>query len=150
MTSSHGNISALLTIYARNSPVTGEFPAQRPVMRSFDAFFDLRPNERLSKQSWGWWFETPSRPLWRHCNGSKTVKAMEEVRVPITTLIALHNMLQSLRRSKRNSVQPLLVVMVMYMCLTDGQHSNLKIDMMMNDKLMNSTPKLNVHVINDL
>ena len=23
----------------------------------------------LSKQSWGWWFETPSRPLWRHCNG---------------------------------------------------------------------------------
>ena len=26
-------------------------------------------NKRLSKQSWGWWFETPSRPLWRHCNG---------------------------------------------------------------------------------
>ena len=25
-------------------------------------------NERLSKQSWGWWFETPSRSLWRHCN----------------------------------------------------------------------------------
>ena len=25
-------------------------------------------NKRLSKQSWGWWFETPSRPLWRHCN----------------------------------------------------------------------------------
>ena len=22
----------------------------------------------LSKQSWGWWFETPSHPLWRHCN----------------------------------------------------------------------------------
>ena len=38
----------------------------------------------------------------------------------------------------------------MYMCLTDGQHSNLKIDMMMNDKLTNSTPKLYVHVINDL
>ena len=26
-------------------------------------------NKRLSEQSWGWWFETPSRPLWRHCNG---------------------------------------------------------------------------------
>ena len=26
-------------------------------------------NKRLSNQSWGWWFETPSRPLWRHCNG---------------------------------------------------------------------------------
>ena len=47
---------------------TGEFPAQRPVTRSVDVFFDLRPNKRLNKQSWGWWFETPSRPLWRHCN----------------------------------------------------------------------------------
>ena len=35
--------------------VTGEFQAQRPVTRSFDVFFDLRPNKRLSKQSWGWW-----------------------------------------------------------------------------------------------
>ena len=58
----------LLAICAGNSPVTREFPAQRPVTRSFDAFFDLRPNKRLSKQSWGWWFETPSRPLWRHGN----------------------------------------------------------------------------------
>ena len=31
-------------------------------------FFYLRPNKRLSKQSWGWWFETPSCPLWSHCN----------------------------------------------------------------------------------
>ena len=31
-------------------------------------FFDLRMNKQLSKQSWGWWFETPSRPLWHHCN----------------------------------------------------------------------------------
>ena len=51
-----------------NSPVTGEFPTQRPVTRSFDVFFDLRLNKRLSKQWWGWWFETPSRPWWRHCN----------------------------------------------------------------------------------
>ena len=28
-------------------------------------------NKRLSKQSRGWWFETPSRPLWRHCNGMR-------------------------------------------------------------------------------
>ena len=54
---------------AENSPVTGEFPAQRPVTRSFDVFFDLCLNKRLSKNSWGWWFETPSRPLWRQCNG---------------------------------------------------------------------------------
>ena len=42
--------SALLAICAGNSPVPGEFPAQRPVTRSFDVYFDLRPNKRLSKQ----------------------------------------------------------------------------------------------------
>ena len=57
--------SALLAICAGNP---GEFPTQRPVTRSFDVYFDLRPNKRLSKQSWGWWFETQSRPLWRHRN----------------------------------------------------------------------------------
>ena len=60
--------SALLAIWAGNSPVTGEFPAQRPVTWSFDVFFDLRLNKPLSKQSWGWWFDTPTRSLWRHCN----------------------------------------------------------------------------------
>ena len=58
----------LLDLCAGNSPVTGEFPSERPVMRSFDVFFDLCLNKRLSKQSWGWWFEMPSRPLWRLCN----------------------------------------------------------------------------------
>ena len=57
--------SALLAICAGNSPV---FPIQRPVTRSFDVFFDLRLNKRLSKQSWGWWFETLPHPLWRHSN----------------------------------------------------------------------------------
>ena len=61
--------SVLLAICAGNSPVTGEFPAQRPVTRSFHVLFDFRLNKRLSKQSWGWWFDTPSGPLWRHCNG---------------------------------------------------------------------------------
>ena len=28
----------------------------------------MRLSKQLSKQSWGWWFETLSRPLWRHCN----------------------------------------------------------------------------------
>ena len=65
--------SALLAICAGNSLVTGEFPAQRPVMRSFDVFFGLRLNKRLSKQSWGWWLETPSSPLWRHCNDHTSV-----------------------------------------------------------------------------
>ena len=60
--------SALLAICAENSPVPGEFTAQRPVTRSFDVIFDLRLNKRLSKQWWGWWFETLSHPLWRHRN----------------------------------------------------------------------------------
>ena len=51
-------VSALLAI-----------PAQRPVTRGFDVFFDLGPDKRLSKHSWGWWFETPSHSLWRHRNG---------------------------------------------------------------------------------
>ena len=61
--------SSLLAICEGNSPVTGEFLSQRPVTRSFGVFFDLRLNKRLSKQSWHRWFETPSRSLWRHCNG---------------------------------------------------------------------------------
>ena len=61
-------LSALLAICAGNLPVPCEFPTQRPVTRSFDVFFDLHPNKRLSKQWWGWWFEMPSCPLWRHRN----------------------------------------------------------------------------------
>ena len=48
--------------------VTGGFPSQRPVTRSFDVFFDLRVNKRLSKQWRCQWFETTSRSLWRHSN----------------------------------------------------------------------------------
>ena len=44
------------------------FPAQRPVTPSFDVLFDLHLNKRLSKQSWGWWFEMQSCPLRRQCN----------------------------------------------------------------------------------
>ena len=66
--------SALLALCAGNSPVPGEFPAQRPVTRSFDVFFDLRLNKPLSKQWWGWWFETLSSPSWRQCNVLEIVK----------------------------------------------------------------------------
>ena len=61
--------SALLAICVGNSPFTGEFPSQRPVTRSFDVFFDLLLNKRLTKPSRRWWFETPPRSLWRHRNG---------------------------------------------------------------------------------
>ena len=62
MTSSNGNIFRVI-VGEFTGP--GEFPTQRPVTRSFDVFFDLRLNKRLSKQPWGWWFEVPSWSLWR-------------------------------------------------------------------------------------
>ena len=40
--------SALLALCAGNSPISGEYPAQRPVTRGFDAFVDLSLNKRLS------------------------------------------------------------------------------------------------------
>ena len=54
--------------------LTGEFPAQRPVTRSFDVFFDLRLNIRLNTQSKRRWFETP----WRHI-----------MRVPLNIILVL-------------------------------------------------------------
>ena len=61
MTSSNGNIFRVTGPLCGDFTGPGEFPTQRPVTRSFDVFFDLRLNKRLSKQPWGWW-------LWRHCN----------------------------------------------------------------------------------
>ena len=58
---------ALLAFCEGNPMFTGGFPSQRLVTQSFDVFFYLRLNKRVSKQPWGWWFETPSRSLWRHC-----------------------------------------------------------------------------------
>ena len=49
-------------------------PSQMPVTRSFDIFFDLHLNKRLSKQSLGWWFGTPSRSFWRHLFALVTFK----------------------------------------------------------------------------
>ena len=71
MTSSNGNIFRVTGPLCGEFTGPGEFPTQRPVTRSFDVFFDLRLNKRLNKQPWGWWFETLSWPLWRHCNGIK-------------------------------------------------------------------------------
>ena len=66
--------SALLVLCAGNSPATGEFPAQRPVARSFDVSLICALNKRLSKQSWGWWFKTPSCSLLRHRISQNTMR----------------------------------------------------------------------------
>ena len=71
MTPSNGNIFRVTGPLCGEFTGPGEFPTQRPMTRSFDVFFDLRLNKRLSKQPWGWWFETPSWSLWRHRNALK-------------------------------------------------------------------------------
>ena len=64
--------SALLALCAGHSPITGEFIAQSQWRGTLISFY-LRLNKRLRKQSWGWWFETPSRSLfvnmWPKCKG---------------------------------------------------------------------------------
>ena len=103
--------SALLAICAGNSPVTGEFPAQRPVTRGFDVFFDLRLNKRLSKQSWGRWFETLSRSLWRHSNGADVFQTGTS-RVDASTLrLVFHSWLSAFTRlivATHNTISNLL------------------------------------------
>ena len=72
MTPSNWNVS-IQALCVGNSPVTGEFPSQRPVTQSFDIFFELHLNIRLSKQSRRRWFETPLRSLWRHSNVTRVI-----------------------------------------------------------------------------
>ena len=56
-------------IFRVTGHLCGEFTGDgRPVTWSFDEFFELHLNKRLSKQLWGWSFEIPSHPLWCHCN----------------------------------------------------------------------------------
>ena len=114
MTSSNENISVLLSFCEGNPPVIDGFSSQRPATRSFDAFFDLRLNKRLSKQSSRWWFETQSRSSWRHSNALhgfigigtqehgltriytspvSIVKQKFQVCVPITNIIRSRNRL---------------------------------------------------------
>ena len=92
-------LSALLATCAGNSPITGELPAQRPVTRSFDAFFDVR----LSKQPWGWWFDTPSCPLWRHCNGSCIIKPVIPVMINENKCNLFLHILKQISRQRVNA-----------------------------------------------
>ena len=58
MTSSNGNIFRVAGQSSVYSPHIGQWRGA--------LMFSL--NKRLSKQWWGWRFETPSRPLWHYCN----------------------------------------------------------------------------------
>ena len=68
MTSSNENIFRVTGLLCVEFTGHRWILAQRPVTRIFGVFFDLQLNKQLTKQSWGWWFQTPSRSLWRQCN----------------------------------------------------------------------------------
>ena len=73
---------ALLALCAGISLVTGEFSykGQWRGVLMFSLICALK--KRLFKQSWGRWFETPSRWLWRHCNGIGVVSWLTLVHKP--------------------------------------------------------------------
>ena len=62
--------SALLALCAGNSPVPVNSPHKDQWRGAVMFSLICARNKRLSKQPWGWWFETPSWSLWRQCNGS--------------------------------------------------------------------------------
>ena len=57
-----------VNIFRVTGPLCGEFTGQWRGAFMFPLICAL--NKRLGKQSWGWWFEAPSRSLWRHCDVS--------------------------------------------------------------------------------
>ena len=90
-----GGLSVLLSIYTGYMMTSSKwkyFPRYWPFVRGIHRspphkgqwrgalmfFFDMCLYKRLSKQSQGWWFETPFRPLWRHCN-DKQIKHMSAI-----------------------------------------------------------------------
>ena len=71
MTSSNGNIFRIAVHFCKESTCDLWIPTH-----SFYVFFDLRLHIQLCKQSWGRWFVTPSRSLWRHCIEGTMVLSM--------------------------------------------------------------------------
>ena len=68
MTSSNGNVFRVTGLLCGEFTGHWWIPAQRPVTRGFEVFFDLRLKQQSIKQGRHLWFEKPSRSLWRHCN----------------------------------------------------------------------------------
>ena len=92
ITSSNGNIFCVAGPWCEgNSPITGEFPSQRPVTLSYEVFFDLRMNKRLNKPSRRPWFETPSRSLCRHCNADNIIQKKNIERHTTHTIVSWPN-----------------------------------------------------------
>ena len=99
--------SALLTLCLGNSLVT------KGQWRGLWFFFYLSLNKPLSKQLWGWWFEMPSRSLWRHCNG-----VFHQNRPYLHVLVV-------------STGQPLIRSVILYSCNSNIQEKDIKLYMVM-------------------
>ena len=73
MKSSNGNLFRVTGLLWGESTGHRWIPLTKPVTRSFEVFFDLRLNKRLSNQSRRRWFETPLRSLWGHMSAPNVV-----------------------------------------------------------------------------
>ena len=123
MTSSKGNIFRVTGHLFRE--FTG--PQWIPHAKGSDAelwcFFDLRLNKRLSKQSWGWWLETPSRPLRRHRNVSlscltySTLPSKGEEYFLIWTYIGMYCKVDMIIRNSLERLTPFCVCRQYVSCL---------------------------------
>ena len=97
ITSSKGNIFRVTGPFWEEFTGHRWFPLWKPVAQSFDVFFDMRLNKRLSKLSRRQLFETPSRSLRRHCNVTKLLakpirkKVANTVLTVLTIIHFLHN-----------------------------------------------------------
>ena len=140
--------SVSLALCAGSSPASGKFPSQRPVTGSFDVFFDLRLNKRLNKQWWGWWFDTPSRPIWRHCNDTLYMTLITPwfiILLPwivnIFKYIIVYQSNLTLIRMSLNIVpvgridHELILSQVMYLCCQD-KNSRRRMVLLDNNKLI--------------
>ena len=68
MTSSNGNICRVTGHLCGKFTGPGEVPHTKANDAELWCFLWYAPEYTVE---WGWWFQTPSRPLWRHCNGCK-------------------------------------------------------------------------------
>ena len=68
MTSSNGNIFRVTGHLCREFTGLRWIPRTKASDAELWCFLWSVPDKRLSKQSWGWWFETQSGSLWRHSN----------------------------------------------------------------------------------
>ena len=104
-------LSALLAFCVGNSPVTGEFPIQRPVTWRSDAFVYLGPYQQLSKQWRRRWFETPWLSLWRHHNGIfvlhlEIISKLEVSIYGLCQVMTQRYKLYAIHHSKANIIYP--------------------------------------------